>query len=865
MLRAPLACLALLAAAPTGATAQNWFQGLSTYPEVTLARQFAAVGDFDEDGLPDVLTQSGQTVATWHNAGNGAVLEPLAELTVALGTKLRQSDSRVLDFNGNGHLDVVAWRAFPAPTTGLVLLRGAGDGTFTEFFLPLSGTPLHLCYGDFDGDGNTDVGWLSTGAFPDYDLRWITWDGVAPVVGGSATPSDVQGFDDLAAVDWDGDGTDDLVLSSWNRLDVWLGTGGAPAPLGFVQTDLTGASRLELVDGDLNGDGAGDLLAVESYDLFTELSQLYLGQAGAAVVAQPAGDVGGVLPGNTEAVDWDGDGDLDLVSNGVIGNEGVSVAENTDGVTFDVKLNVVGGANGNIGGVDDLDGDGHMDLVLPVAVLFGDGSFVRPWPLSTTSAANVTFADREGDGDTDRLSFSFAGAAELNDGTGDFPSSVPFPTPPDGFAYRDFVGLDDFTGDGRLDFVCAFETQPDDIFEPPIFKEMRLLADDGLGGYVDLGAAAIAGLDMQAVGPFGPVAADYGSADLDGDGDLEIYGAATVWENIGGPAAPLFTTPIQPVTQNIVAAGDLDGDDLPELITILPGTPDALRVEYNQGGLAFQTHIVFTHPELVPPAKLLDLDDDGDLDLAISSRLPSRIHLYENQSGLLVLAAQLDANLAGTATTFALEDVNADGAKDLVLGRNTFDTAWDHQHAVLLGSGVPYDFAGVAAWDAGPIAAFVDGDGDGDRDAYNTFGMVVNRRYDGPESIHQYGLGSPGSGGARPVLGATGPLRVGETTASLRLVLALGGVPGVLAISTGTAELTDFPFVGLTTLVSLSPLVTLPLTTSPGGAGEGTWTLPFGINPNLAGQTTTNQVFLFDPASPSLLSHSNGVATSFGP
>ncbi len=132
-------------------------------------------------------------------------------------------------------------------------------------------------------------------------------------------------------------------------------------------------------------------------------------------------------------------------------------------------------------------------------------------------------------------------------------------------------------------------------------------------------------------------------------------------------------------------------------------------------------------------------------------------------------------------------------------------------------------------------------------------------------SIRQYGAGSLGSGDTSPLLGATGPLVPGSPDATARIVRGVGGAPAWIAIGNSELDLANAPLPGLTLYVDgLTDLLPVVLGGAPGVPGQGSLVLPVPIGPELAGLQIYAEAFLVDAASPSLVTHSNGLELTFG-
>lgn len=116
---------------------------------------FLVVGDFDEDGLPDVATaiNNANMVQVMRNPGTLPFGLPTAQDQVAVGVEPVGLDTGDLD--GDGHLDIVV--ANSGNNTVQVLL-GRGDATFdARGGVASAFSPLVVSVGDWNGDGHPDA------------------------------------------------------------------------------------------------------------------------------------------------------------------------------------------------------------------------------------------------------------------------------------------------------------------------------------------------------------------------------------------------------------------------------------------------------------------------------------------------------------------------------------------------------------------------------------------------------------------------------------------------------------------------------------------------------------------------------------
>ncbi|HTK82221.1 MAG TPA: FG-GAP-like repeat-containing protein, partial [Bacteroidota bacterium] len=336
-------------------------------------------------------------------------------------------------------------------------------------------------------------------------------------------------------------------------------------------------------------------------------------------------DLPGVFIGDAVFIDFDNDGDLDILISGYDGSEPITrIYRNDNGTFTDIQAGLPGVISEHGVSWGDYDNDGDYDLAIS-----GITDTLGQYPITKIFRNdNGTFVDIHAN-----LPLVLGGVTSW---------------------------IDDNL-DGKLDLLIAGSPDNGSTFITKLYRNNDSTFTDSGIFFPGVWGASV----------------DWGDYDNDGDPDLLLFGygtwgvTGTLWRNeLAGFSQ--VSIPATPANHVEVRWGDFDNDG--DLDFIVAGDPPGGENNYtalfkNTGGGNFE-QVPADFPQLNAASVAWgDYDNDGDLDFAICGWLNDSTNItkiYRNDGGGVF--TDIDANLPGVWWgSVAWGDVDNDGKLDLLI------------------------------------------------------------------------------------------------------------------------------------------------------------------------------------------------------
>ncbi len=505
------------------------------------------VGDFNGDGIPDVVASGSSGI--WLFAGKGGGVFSSGMLVLAISGDAYSPPVRAVataDFNGDGNLDLALTYSPTGKSNGILVSFGNGNGTFQTPVFYGGSSPIFISVADVNGDGHPDI------VVPGATIYWNDGHGGFPI----HTQISITG-NQVAVGDVNGDHIPDLV-SSYGDVALGLGDHKFAPPINYPVANTNG--WFSVVVKDLRNNGVNDIV--------TGLNQsvsVLLNQGNGTFIDGKWTSVPGA--GNCgAAADFNGDGKPDLA---VPTTQGITVLLGTGNASAPYATGpsfAVSGVGCPITG--DLNGDGIPDLLVGASGLGGvgaylgngDGTFRLASVIPVGPTINMVLGDFNHDGKPDFADSS--NELALGNGDGTFQSPVTInPAPP--YPGYSWIAAGDLNNDGWTDIV-GVEWSVDGGVKGALY----VLLNDQEGGFTlttitdSGGPIAIMLRDLNRDGNLDAIATE------DGNATASVY----LGNGKGGLKLIQQNIPFPFVDELPAQIGDVNGDGIPDLVLPADGS-----------------------------------------------------------------------------------------------------------------------------------------------------------------------------------------------------------------------------------------------------------------------------------------------------
>lgn len=629
--------------------------------------------------------------------------------------------SRLSDIDNDGDLDYITIGVYNQVASRIVYKTNDGTGEFSELKVLVPSTNSSVSKFvilDVDQDGLNDIVFIDASDF--YKFKWLKNLGnenySSPI---STTVMNSGNLTDLFAIDIDNDGDTDLIQAEnafSGTFSINLNMGNSTfGPVSVINTGAVYVKKLKFYD--INQDGLLDAVYTTNNAGLSNWKTAYSLNLGGGsfgpeiIVANPSSSSNIFF-----AFDYDNDNDLDIF---YVNTEDDKIVwhENLNSTTVgpEQTIQVSNGQNIFYGVDMDVDMDGMIDIIAKVnsdLVYYknlGGGSFSTSNSIipDISNSGNFIVADIDNNGEED-LYFENSYFFWLKkNGMNTFTTPIGISV---GVNSSDGGIIIDYDGDNKKDLLIGGgDVRWNKNRGNNVFETGKALTSPGIS----------------------PAGREIKKKDLNNDGLPDIingghqFNALSWRRNLGNGQFTDYTTitGIEDVTQHDFEVGDLDNDGNPDVVvssnnfafhwcrglgnnqfessgTVVPGSigiyrdieladmnndgfidvlytkSNGVAWQENLGNGSFGGELIITNlTDLTSSIKIVDIDQDGRMDIVSTSKNDNKLAWYKNLGNNQFAVQQIISTQVTEPIMLKSGDINSDGRVDLVVA-NTNEISW---------------------------------------------------------------------------------------------------------------------------------------------------------------------------------------------
>ncbi|MBH5318476.1 VCBS repeat-containing protein [Paenibacillus sp. GSMTC-2017] len=677
---------------PTTALSKSNFEGaenigLGAQPNAT------DVGDFNKDGLPDLVTANSyeNQVSILLNDRSGLYQEKQYPVGI------KPSDVAVGDLNGDNIVDIVTANsgdgASDIHSSTVSVLVGQAGGEFKStvtYNVYINSvdyntfTPSSVTIGDFNKDSFKDLAVTNRDSLTN-EHHIVLLLGEAPQSDGTliySEPIPIRvGYEpsSITSGDTNGDGNLDFIITHSNEGKVSILTNnGNLMSMSTTEYPIGNNPRTSVI-GDMNGDGHPDIVAVTTGDS-AGISILQGDGQGSftSAVKFKASCPNSYVPAlddpySLALADLDGDGDLDLAAGCSEATQVSILLNESTGSVLSLQAAVRYAVQGSYSqvAIADFNSDNKLDVVATnydefgnnvnfstILLGRGDGTLLASvnYDVSGSQPSSVTSFDFDGDRNLDIATANFNSnnmSIMRGNGKGQFAAAINYVV---GSKPAQLLSVD-LNLDGKKDLVIANSGD----------NTITRLLNDGTGSFISK--------NFVSSTTSGSKARTITVADFNGDNNPDLAIAHTGSNHLSvllGDGTGEFQIKDHPVDNRIaspdsITSGHFNDDDKIDLAIANKGTKK-VYILYGQGDGTFTSGDEYGGSNEPSALASGDFNRDGWADIAVAINGPTEysLHiLFGNQTG--TFREETISTFSSQAFSLAVGDYNGDKKLDIAV------------------------------------------------------------------------------------------------------------------------------------------------------------------------------------------------------